>query len=107
MSNELSVKKLDGQKLQLLEKKIEDAKQVIRDAFGKYGPEALRIAWTGGKDSTLVLWMAREVCMEMGIRMQLESKGTLECHLLVESLPQDHDSLDSVQRSTKGLKEVH
>jgi phosphoadenosine phosphosulfate reductase len=66
MSSDMNRKKLDGQDLQLLEKKVEDAKKVIRDAFEKYGPETLRIAWTGGKDSTLVLWLAREVCLEMG-----------------------------------------
>ena len=58
--------KLEDHHLEMLAKKVEDGKKVIREAFEKYGVESLRIAWTGGKDSTLVLWLAREVCQELG-----------------------------------------
>lgn len=53
--------------LNLLEKKMEDARKIIRESFAKYSPETLRIAWTGGKDSTLVLYLAKQVCEEMNI----------------------------------------
>lgn len=52
------------QSIELLEKKIEDAKSIVREAFSRYQAETLSVAWTGGKDSTLVLWIVREVCLE-------------------------------------------
>lgn len=57
---------LNAHQQAILAKKVEDAKNVIREALAKFGPESLRIAWTGGKDSTLVLWLVREVCRESG-----------------------------------------
>jgi len=50
----------------VLAKKIEDAKRVVREAFQKYAIDDIATAWTGGKDSTLVLWLIREVCLESG-----------------------------------------
>ena len=52
-----------------LDKKIEDSKKVIGDAFGRFDGQRLAIAWTGGKDSTLVVWLIRQVCSEDGIAM--------------------------------------
>lgn len=52
--------------VELLQKKIADSKAVVRDAFAKYPGARLRVAWTGGKDSTLVLWLVRAVCQEDG-----------------------------------------
>lgn len=57
---------LDEHQQTILAKKVEDAKNVIRETLAKFGSESLRIAWTGGKDSTLVLWLVREVCRESG-----------------------------------------
>ena len=51
---------------EILQRKVDDAKKVIREAFEKYGFDNLRIAWTGGKDSMLLLWLVREVCRETG-----------------------------------------
>jgi phosphoadenosine phosphosulfate reductase len=48
----------------ILEKKIKDSKRIARQAFETYHVGDLAIAWTGGKDSTLVLWLIREVCKE-------------------------------------------
>lgn len=45
---------------QLLEKKVADSKKVILDALARYPGETLRVAFTGGKDSTLVLWLIHE-----------------------------------------------
>jgi len=54
---------------EMLDKKIEDAKKVIRKALGKFKPEEMAITWTGGKDSTMVLWLFRQVCEEDGVEM--------------------------------------
>ena len=53
----------------LLAKKIGDAKKVIAEAFEKYPKEHLAIAWTGGKDSTLLLYLIREVCQEKSLTL--------------------------------------
>ena len=45
-----------------LEQKIEKSKEVINEALDKF--EKIFIAFTGGKDSTLMLWMIREVYKE-------------------------------------------
>lgn len=50
----------------MLEKKLSDTKRVIREAFEKYPLDDLAVAWTGGKDSTVLLWIMREVCKEDG-----------------------------------------
>jgi phosphoadenosine phosphosulfate reductase len=50
--------------LAMIEKKVADSKRVIREALAKHGPESLRIAFTGGKDSTLLLWLISEAVKE-------------------------------------------
>ena len=58
--------KLEESKKMIINKKIDDAKKEIRKGFDKFKPEELAITWTGGKDSTLVLWLIRQVCEEDG-----------------------------------------
>jgi len=48
-------------------KLIDMSKDIIRKAFSRFKPEELGVTWTGGKDSTLALWIIREVCQEKGI----------------------------------------
>ena len=50
----------------MLAKKVEDSKKVIREAYEKYPLENMAVAWTGGKDSTVLLWILLEVCKEDG-----------------------------------------
>jgi len=50
-----------------VEKKIGDSKKVIRDAFERFDAKTVAAAWTGGKDSTLVLWLIKQVCDEDGL----------------------------------------
>ena len=48
---------------------VEKSKEVIREAFKKFKVDDLAITWTGGKDSTLGLWIIRQVCQEDGIKL--------------------------------------
>ena len=50
-----------------LEGKIAKSKEVVREALSKFDHKNLAITWTGGKDSTLVLWIIKQVCDEDGI----------------------------------------
>ena len=46
---------------------VEKSKEVVREAFKKFNPADTAITWTGGKDSTLNLWIIRQVCVEDNI----------------------------------------
>ncbi len=48
-------------------KLVEISKGIVRQAFERFKHEELGITWTGGKDSTLTLWIIRQVCMEKGL----------------------------------------
>ncbi|MBW1672661.1 MAG: phosphoadenosine phosphosulfate reductase family protein [Deltaproteobacteria bacterium] len=48
-------------------KLVEISKDIVRQAFDKFKPEEIGITWTGGKDSTLTLWIIRQVCEEKGV----------------------------------------
>lgn len=45
-----------------IEGKIEKSMTVIRQAFEEFPGDKIAVAWTGGKDSTLILWLAIQVC---------------------------------------------
>ena len=49
-----------------VDEKIKHAKNIIKDAYHRFGRDDFYIAWTGGKDSTTMLWLLREVCKESG-----------------------------------------
>jgi len=49
--------------------KIALAQWIIKQALLQYGTKQTTIAWTGGKDSTLILWLAREVVKENKLKM--------------------------------------
>ncbi len=49
-----------------IEDKIETAMKVIREAFERIPHDEIVLAWTGGKDSTLILWLTMEVCKRNG-----------------------------------------
>jgi len=48
---------------------VAKSKEVIREAFKKFKVDDLAVTWTGGKDSTLGLWIIRQVCQEDGIKV--------------------------------------
>lgn len=48
-----------------LDQKIEQSKKIIKQALTKFSRDELYVAWTGGKDSTTMLWMYRETCKDL------------------------------------------
>ena len=48
---------------------VEKSKEVVREVFKKFKVDDLAITWTGGKDSTLTLWIIRQVCLEDGVKL--------------------------------------
>ena len=46
---------------------VQKSKDVVREVFTKFDPADTGITWTGGKDSTLNLWIIRQVCVEDNI----------------------------------------
>lgn len=62
------MKQRDGELLinLTLTEKIERSKEIIRKTLKIYSIDEICIAWTGGKDSTTMLWLYREVCKELG-----------------------------------------
>jgi len=50
---------------------VAKSKDVIREAFGRFDPATVGITWTGGKDSTLNLWLMRQVCLEDNIDLPI------------------------------------
>ena len=48
---------------------VEKSKEVVREAFKRFKVGDLAITWTGGKDSTLTLWIIRKVCEEDGVKL--------------------------------------
>jgi phosphoadenosine phosphosulfate reductase len=49
-----------------LSEKIEKSKNIIKDALFKFNYNEHYLAWTGGKDSTTMLWLYREAAKEIG-----------------------------------------
>lgn len=49
--------------------RVELSKWIMLRAFKRFGIENTTVAWTGGKDSTLILWMVREVVKENKLKV--------------------------------------
>ncbi len=52
-----------------LEEKIEYSKKIIKEAIDEFGADKMAVAWTGGKDSTTMVWLFKEACRELGVEM--------------------------------------
>lgn len=50
-----------------LDNKVEYSKKIIKEALDRFYYDDLFIAWTGGKDSTLVLWLFHVLCEELKV----------------------------------------
>lgn len=51
-----------------LRQKLDQARMVIEEAFDLHPPASSLVAWSAGKDSTLVLWLVLEVCRRQGLK---------------------------------------
>ncbi|MEZ6853038.1 phosphoadenosine phosphosulfate reductase family protein [Halodesulfovibrio aestuarii] len=51
----------------MLERKIEAARNELRQIVAEYGADNISVAWTGGKDSTVALHMWKDILAEMGV----------------------------------------
>src|SRR4030043_792014 len=62
---------LEKEKLQALsiDEKLNLSEEVNRKAFAQFKPENMAIAITGGKDSTTNLWICKQACDGMGIKL--------------------------------------
>jgi len=58
---------IDDKRIEELKGKIEKSKEIFGQAFERFKPEETRLIWSGGKDSTLTLWICRQYCQEKGI----------------------------------------
>ena len=55
---------LSEQRVKELKQKIEKGKEIYKMAFDRFEPKDMRIVWSGGKDSTLMLWIGLQFCKE-------------------------------------------
>jgi len=64
---------IEKEKLQALSinEKLNLSEEVNKEAFAQFKTENMAIAITGGKDSTTNLWICKQVCDKMGIKLPL------------------------------------
>jgi phosphoadenosine phosphosulfate reductase len=55
---------LDAKRVAELNEKVQKTKDVFKQAYERFKVEDLRMIWSGGKDSTLSLWICLEFCRE-------------------------------------------
>jgi phosphoadenosine phosphosulfate reductase len=60
---------LSDERIGELEEKIAKSKEIFQQAFKRYDVADTRLIWSGGKDSTLTLWICRQYCQEKGLQM--------------------------------------
>lgn len=51
----------------MLHEKILHSRQILEQVLADHGPGRTAVAWTGGKDSTVVLWLWRSLLQERGM----------------------------------------
>jgi len=51
-----------------LQQKLDQARFVVEEAFDTFPPETMVIAWSGGKDSTLLLTLVLEICRARSLK---------------------------------------
>jgi len=60
---------LSSDRITELETKIAKSKEIFQQAFERFDVKDTRLIWSGGKDSTLTLWICRQHCEEQGIEL--------------------------------------
>jgi phosphoadenosine phosphosulfate reductase len=58
---------LNDARIEELNEKIGKSEDVFRQAYDRFDPADLRLIWSGGKDSTLTLWLCRRFCEKNGL----------------------------------------
>ena len=61
--------KLSAERIKELNDKIAKSKEIFQQAFNRFSVGDTRLIWSGGKDSTLTLWICRRYCQETGIEL--------------------------------------
>ncbi len=59
--------KLEPKRIEQLKQKIAKSKEIFEQAFDRFDVKDTRLIWSGGKDSTLTLWICRQLCQEKGL----------------------------------------
>ena len=62
---------LSEARVQELKDKIQKSKDVYKDMFARYAPSEVRAIWSGGKDSTVALWILKQYCEENNVEMPI------------------------------------
>jgi phosphoadenosine phosphosulfate reductase len=75
---------------------VEKSKEVVRETFTKFKLDDIAVTWTGGKDSTLTLWIIRQVCAEDS--MKLPKVMTIDEY---DSFEEIHDFLNRYEKEWK------
>jgi len=93
-----------------IEDKIKKTEEVIRSAIKKHG-RGLTLAWTGGKDSTLILWLYRKICKELKIDLPKlmfidEGEQFSEVFNFVEKMEKEWQLDVEIVRNEDVLKQV-
>jgi phosphoadenosine phosphosulfate reductase len=60
---------LSPERIKALEEKIAKSKEIYKQAFDRFDSKDTRIVWSGGKDSTLMLWIGLQYCKENNIKV--------------------------------------
>jgi phosphoadenosine phosphosulfate reductase len=60
---------LSNARVRELEEKVAKSKEIFQQAFERFRVESTRLIWSGGKDSTLTLWICRQYCQQKGIEL--------------------------------------
>jgi len=58
---------LSKQRIEELESKIATSEDVFKQAYDRFAVEQMRVIWSGGKDSTLTLWICRRFAEKNGL----------------------------------------
>jgi len=60
---------VDKSRAKELEEKVKKTKEIFTEAFGRFRVEDTRLIWSGGKDSTLTLWICHQFCNENNLAL--------------------------------------
>jgi phosphoadenosine phosphosulfate reductase len=102
-------KEFSQERIQVLENYIHIAKNIVREAYRLYDPKDMRLVWSGHKDSTLTLWIWKQVCDQYGYAMPKavtldEGDPFDEVEEFLEKISQEWDFVLDVAKNEDVLK---